>query len=92
MVIEIPRWLDDAIDGQMWTLIGRAALAAFWAATVAWYVASAAQAPPRAVAPRAAAACLETPDTTRARLGAARYRRCPQPAPGPARHTATGAR
>ena len=69
MVIEIPRWLDDAIDGQMWTLIGLAALAAFWAATVAWYVASAA-----------------------ARGATARYRRCPQPAPGPARHPATGAR
>jgi len=44
MVIEIPRWLDDAIDGQKWTLIGVAALAVFWAGTVAWYVAFAAAA------------------------------------------------
>ena len=91
MVIEIPRWLDDAIDGQKWTLIGVAALAVFWAATLAWYMAFAAQPPPRAAAPRAAAACLETPDA-RARLDAARAPRCPQAAPGPARHPATVAR
>jgi hypothetical protein len=91
MVIEIPRWLDDAIDGQKWTLIGVAVLAVFWAATLAWYVAFAAQPPPREVAPRGTAGCLETPDA-RARLDAARELRCQQPAPGPARHPATVAR
>ena len=91
MVIEIPRWLDDAIDGQKWTLIGVAALAVFWAGTVAWYVAVATQPPTPAVAPRTVAPYLETPDA-RARLDATRELRCPQGAPGPARHPATVAR
>jgi len=54
-------------------------------------MAFAAQPPPRAAAPRAAAACLEAPDA-RARLDAAREPRCPRAAPGPARHPATVAR
>jgi len=90
MVIEIPRWLDDAIDGQKWTLIGVAALAVFWAGTVAWYVAFAAGPPPPAVASRAAAPCLAAADA-RARPDAAPALRCPQAAPG-TRAPATTAR
>jgi hypothetical protein len=62
MVIEIPRWLDDAIDGQKWTLIGVAALAVFWTGYIAWYVAFTAQTPPHTPpAARSAASCVATP-------------------------------
>jgi hypothetical protein len=62
MVIEIPRWLDDAIDGQKWTLIGVAALTVLWAGTVTWYVAFAAvPPPPHAAAARAVSACAAAP-------------------------------
>ena len=62
MVIEIPRWLDDEIAGQKWTLIGVAALVLFWAGYIAWYVAFATRPPPpRAFAPRTVASCPAVP-------------------------------